>query len=282
VMAFCLLSGKKPFRGATEAEVTQAVQHGNPPMEGEVWEGVWQRAKEFVLRLLSPRPRDRPSAAEALRDPWITAAGFAPASRSPQISVSEEVLQSVRHFACESPANRAAAALLAYAEPAQAGADVELAEEQFRALDADGNGTLSLAELARPMHDALGVSDEECKRIFDGIDMVNDHEIERSEFLTAVRGVRLVHSEKAIRRAFDLCDRDQDGTISPAELISVLGPCFCGEPATRIFSEWDSSGKKAISFDQFVAVLGRLRDSGPSPVSGGAGALSEAEPLQAC
>jgi len=250
VMAFCLLTGHRPYGGTTEAEVMDAIQSGKLQTECEVWRGTRDSSRDFVLRLLELQPSEHP---------WLAKAASEPSGEVKTRTVSGEVLRSVRSFASESPANRAVAALLAYADGAPAGEDVDFVEEQFRMLDTDGNGTLSLAELMGPLREALGVSEEECQRIFDGIDVVNDHEIQRSEFLAAATFARLVHNESAIRRAFNRLDLDQDGQISVMELTAVLGQRFCGEPSSKIFREWDSNGDQAVSFEEFMAVLERLR-----------------------
>mmetsp|Transcript_132379 Transcript_132379/g.411522 ORF Transcript_132379/g.411522 Transcript_132379/m.411522 type:complete len:552 (-) Transcript_132379:106-1761(-) len=265
VMTCCLLTGKKPFHGSTEVEVMGAVMRGRLEMGSEEWSGVSELAKDFVRKLIRLCPAERLTASVALRHPWLANKAGRPAEIVVAEDVSEEVLQSVRDFALESPANRAATAMIVYADGLPAGEEVERVEAQFRKLDTDGNGTLSPAELTGPLQSALGVSREEGQRIFDSIDLVKDCEIERSEFLAAAACRKLLHSDAAIRKAFNRLDLDGNGTISLAELTAVLGRRFCGAPAMQIFQEWDSDGHEAISYDQFKAVLRKKRRSATTP-----------------
>mmetsp|Transcript_62074 Transcript_62074/g.144421 ORF Transcript_62074/g.144421 Transcript_62074/m.144421 type:complete len:566 (-) Transcript_62074:195-1892(-) len=259
VMTYCLICGHPPFQGGSEAEIMEAIRNGKLDLHGDVWMGISVAAKDFVMQLMNMCPNSRPDATTALRHSWLAGR----ARRKVQMSLSEEVevLESVAEFAYESPANRAATALVFFADGAATGEEVERVEAQFRRLDADGNGTLSPEELTGPLQSRLGVSQEEGQLIFEGIDIVKDCEIERSEFMAAAMGRTLSQRESSIRKAFDRLDLDRNGTISPAELTAVLGLRFCGAPASQIFKEWDSSGAEAISYDQFKAVLRRKRNS---------------------
>jgi len=267
VITCCLLTGQKPFSGNTEVEVTGAIMRGRLELDSEAWQGVSELAKEFIRKLIRLCPADRLTASAALRHPWLAAKAARPVEIVLPEEVSEEVLQTVRDFALESPAKRAAAALLVYADGVPTGEEFERAEAQFRKLDTDGNGTLSAAELTGPLQSTLGVSQEEGQQIFDSIDLVRDWEIERSEFMAAAMCKHLSSSESAIRKAFDCLDLDGNGTISPAELTTVIGRRFCGAPAIQIFREWDIDGREAISYDQFKAVLRKRRRPRTTPAA---------------
>ena len=72
VIAYLTLSGSQPYDGADAEQVYEAVASGgDPDMTAPIWEMVSPDGRSFVRSLLERDPRKRPSAAEALRDPWL-------------------------------------------------------------------------------------------------------------------------------------------------------------------------------------------------------------------
>lgn len=65
-----MLCGRFPFWGKTDIEYMQSLSRG-PCMEGEGWDEVTVQGKEFLLKLLAMDPKERLTAEEALRHPWI-------------------------------------------------------------------------------------------------------------------------------------------------------------------------------------------------------------------
>ena len=71
-LAYVLLSGVPCFDGDTDTEITDAVVKGEYDFDEELFEDVSQEAKDFIARLLVPDRKKRPSAAQALEDPWLS------------------------------------------------------------------------------------------------------------------------------------------------------------------------------------------------------------------
>jgi len=71
VIAYMLLSGKKPFWGRDSQTIIGKVMRGHYTFKGQCWENISDEAKEFVRSLLKLNPRSRPSAEEALHSPWF-------------------------------------------------------------------------------------------------------------------------------------------------------------------------------------------------------------------
>jgi len=112
----------------------------------------------------------------------------------------------------------------------------------------------------------LGITAERCRWVFDQLDLVGDRQIQRSEFLAAVLGARLLRSEAEIHKAFNCFDLAKDGKIHPAELVGVLGNTFCGKPTKDIFAQLDTNGDHVIDFNEFSVMVNDPRCSSPKNI----------------
>lgn len=206
VIAYSLLCGEPPFHASTERGVAEAIARADLSMESKVWSCVSESAKDFIRQLLQVDPAARPSAEKAMQHPWLTNStpsfSCGPQSCAP---LSATVLESVRRFAHESAVRRAAAALMVYSCGTPFHDDgVRMVEAQFRALDSDGNGTISVTELVEALKETLGVSQAEAAWIFRQLDLDGDLELHHSEFLAAAMGSHLLRCADTVREALKL------------------------------------------------------------------------------
>jgi serine/threonine protein kinase len=70
IIAYVLLCGELPFDTKNKAALASAQERG-PVFEGPRWQNVSPQAISLVCRMLSHDPSKRPSASEALKDPWL-------------------------------------------------------------------------------------------------------------------------------------------------------------------------------------------------------------------
>merc|ERR1719454_700313 len=254
-MAYTLLSGKLPFDGTDDTKLESAILEGDLQMNDDVWEGISEGAKNFIRELLNNNPAKRPTAEAALLMPWMASTSeiVVPASEGTQASLN--VLRCLEDFATENAVRRAAAAIAVCSQTDLKGEDVQLAENQFQSIDADENGSISEDELTKVLQLELGIPSEKCQWIFKQLDLNGDHEIQRSEFLAAVVGARLLCSSTEIDKAFKCFDFSRDGKIHKMELIGMLGDSFCGKPTNQIFSELDVNGDLVIDFHEFSSMV---------------------------
>jgi len=255
VIAYSLLCGTPPFHGRTEEQTAKAILKGEmAPMRGQVWSGVGDDAKAFVRQLLQVDPSNRPTAEVALQHPWLKATKSTDVTKAP-VELSRDVLERVRKFAHENELRRAVAALVVYSHGVPTGEDVDLLEAQFRALDVDGNGTISASELVQALHETLGIPREQGQWIFGRLDVDSDTQIHHTEFLAAAMGATLLRYKDTITEAFKQFDENQDGKIELGELKNVLGESFCGKPTETIFEELDTNGDHSIDINEFSAMV---------------------------
>ena len=94
VSLYLLLGGYPPFEGDTMQQVFSKVSTADVRFDGRVWGSVSTAAKLLIRRLLSKHPQNRPTAAQAMKDPWLmeqpSAAALTAAAAATQRSESFE------------------------------------------------------------------------------------------------------------------------------------------------------------------------------------------------
>lgn len=133
--------------------------------------------------------------------------------------------------------------------------ETRLLREVFRTLDKNGDGKLSLDELAS--HYSLTMGDEEAikeaKKIMKEVDTNNSGFIDYTEFLRASIDSRKILSNENLKIAFKMFDKDSSGTISAAELKLVLQGNMQIEDKvwTDIISIVDQNSDGEIDLEEF-------------------------------
>ncbi|KAF4676681.1 hypothetical protein FOL47_005632 [Perkinsus chesapeaki] len=254
VITYMLLSGMPPFSGSNEQAILRSVRVGKYNFSAPVWKSVSPEAKQFVVRLLTKDPTRRPSCSEALRDPWLQSA----AARKEMPPLDTSVLENLHRFAAAGTMKRAALGLIAMTMSMP---QVRELEEQFRALDKDGNGVITLEELTTALTEKLNMSKEEAQSVFRKLDVTGDHEIHYSgkvdadEFLAASLELHIADNESLILDAFRKMDRDGSGSISLENLRTILGEDYMGTRIEELLKECDINGDGQIQYEEFVALV---------------------------
>ena len=71
VITYIVLSGIPPFNGASDQEIMKRVKTGKFAFSDPCWKNISDQAKDFITQLLTMDINKRPSAADALKHPWI-------------------------------------------------------------------------------------------------------------------------------------------------------------------------------------------------------------------
>lgn len=72
VITYTLLCGYSPFRSENLQDLIDECSNTQVIFHERYWKDVSQDAKEFILRLLQPKPEDRWSSQQALAHPWLS------------------------------------------------------------------------------------------------------------------------------------------------------------------------------------------------------------------
>lgn len=89
------------------------------------------------------------------------------------------------------------------------------------------------------------------------MDMNKDGKIEYSEFIVAAMDEKTLLSEKRLKAAFDMFDKDKSGNISVDEIKKVLsfGKDIDEEMIKNIISQIDENNDGEIQFNEFSNMM---------------------------
>ncbi|KAK6127796.1 hypothetical protein DH2020_038505 [Rehmannia glutinosa] len=140
--------------------------------------------------------------------------------------------------------------------------DEQIAEfkEVFKLFDKDGDGSITSKELGTVLR-SLGQNptEAELQDMIKEADADLNGKIDFNEFLNLMAAqMKDTDSEEALREAFNLCDKDQNGFISAAELRQVmtnLGEKVTDEEVDEMIREADLDGDGQVSFEEFVILM---------------------------
>ena len=71
VLTFVLLGGYPPFHHDNQKELFRRIKNADYQFDPQYWDPVSDDAKDFIRKLLVPNPKNRLSAAQAMRHPWL-------------------------------------------------------------------------------------------------------------------------------------------------------------------------------------------------------------------
>lgn len=72
VTLYILLCGYEPFYGENDAKLIKANKEGKVEFPDDEWSTISLEGRDLVERMMKPNPKERISASEALKHPWIT------------------------------------------------------------------------------------------------------------------------------------------------------------------------------------------------------------------
>lgn len=196
IIVYTLLAGTTMYDGRDEQEILRKIQSGEHQFSPR-FPAHSALAKDFVKQLLAFDPESRPSAADALRHPWILE-HVRPKEQRP--SVDSSSVTNLCAFARASPRLQVA---LEAASLAITTEDREVARPSFQALAAEDTGTIARSRVRSLLVD--GGSDEtEVETVLEGLGMgQQDAELEYGKFVAAsLYAQRLDLGNELLRRAF--------------------------------------------------------------------------------
>ena len=178
VIAFLLLSGEVPFGGDNEEDILRRVGSGTEvAMDGPRWRHVSKGAKDLVRKLLERDVGARLTAVQALHHPWLRSAAHAASAQTPEGEgkgkgkgvgkaeggrdawgaddrvIDAASLASLHAFAKYGRMRKLAlrAVAGAVAGSLQGSALISDLRTQFKAMDKDGSGMISVEELRQAL-----------------------------------------------------------------------------------------------------------------------------------
>eukprot|EP00427_Karlodinium_veneficum_P025083 CAMPEP_0169112074 /NCGR_PEP_ID=MMETSP1015-20121227/27431_1 /TAXON_ID=342587 /ORGANISM="Karlodinium micrum, Strain CCMP2283" /LENGTH=531 /DNA_ID=CAMNT_0009174067 /DNA_START=52 /DNA_END=1647 /DNA_ORIENTATION=+ len=260
VIMYVLLCAYPPFHGESDSDVLAKVRRGNYSFKYVDWKGVTEDAKELIRLLLQKDARERCTAEQALSHFWIS--GTAPKADT-STSLDDGFVERLRDFQAANHFKKAALHVIA---GHMSHKQIKSLREAFIALDADGDGLLTMAEMQAGMtNSGFKEIPSDLQEIISQVDSNRSGVIDYTEFLAATISKKLYVQEDVCWKAFSVFDQNGDGMISKEELQKVLHDSTVEEElgAQRIevlMKEVDANGDGMIDFDEFMCMM-QISDS---------------------
>ena len=142
-------------------------------------------------------------------------------------------------------------------------------KSEFLALDENGDGTISTAELGkllREVKNKLNMKEKDIEKILYDFDQDGSGTIEINEFLIAMATkkdrdvvIKAFSNRSAIRKQFVKFDKNKDGFISTKEFKKCLETTtktkLTAEQIEKIMRNSDKNGDGRIDYDEFIVAM---------------------------
>jgi len=234
------------------------VRAGSFSFDDKVWNNISDNCKDFISKLLTYKPEERPTAAEALQHPWVVELSTVAVDESAAISA----LDNLKGFKADTTMKQATFAFIASQLLSKNERD-GLAKV-FKAFDKNGDGKLSMQEVKEGYLEHYGkvMSDEEVETMFNAVDTDRSGFIDYSEFVVAAMNENQLTTNEKLQAAFKMFDKDGSGIISPEEIKDVLSfggtNALSKEAIDAIVKQVDENGDGEISFEEFVDMMKKI------------------------
>jgi calcium-dependent protein kinase len=256
VILYIILCGYPPFSGDDDKEIIENVKKGDYIFDSD-WDGRSDAAKELIRKMLQMNPKKRISAADALKDPWITNNNTKPV-------LKQSVLENLFNFHVNSRFRHAIMTFMTSLLMSKA--EKEELMTAFQALDTDGNGVLTIDELKEGYKKIYPTFNEEeielaVQTVVNNIDVNGSGQIDFTEFVVASVNQHKLLTKNSIAKAFKLFDNDGDGNIDRKELKMVMGGVNLSDGEwDKLINQYDADQDGKISLDEFTNMLLEIAD----------------------
>jgi len=249
VIAFVLVAGFTPFsnssmsESAIEASIRSRKYQLKDQKRIDLWEAVSCEAKKFIDKLLTVEPAQRPTAAEALQDAWIT-------EYNTELEVAEShidpcIVDAMMSFPKTPPFKRACM----FASAGLVSVDNAKLIDAFIEMDQDRNRKISKSEFKKAMRDKAQCNQSDVEAAFTALDVNKSGKIGYSEFLAAMPlSQKLVLDKTALQQTFRRLDTDGSGFLTIDNLLETV--------PEELMDEMDLTPSIRISRTDFVDGFG--------------------------
>ena len=263
VILYILLCGSPPFYGKNEKEIFRKILDGNFTFRQKIWNKISTEAKNLVLKLLQVNPTKRISAQEALEDVWFQKNFKINTLENNQNTNSYNIfIKNITEFYAEQKLQQATLTFLVHNFAPKE--ELDELKKIFFAFDKNGDGKLSKEEFVKGLTknntnlNALLKTDGSIEGLLKNIDTDNNGYIGFEEFLIASINKEKILTEKNLKLAFDVFDRDKSGGISQNELKYILGEYNVNAKDNlwqKMIHEIDLNQDGQISYEEFHKMM---------------------------
>jgi calcium-dependent protein kinase len=215
---YTMLTGHPPFWGENYKDIFKLITTYKFDNSGLRWQAISVEARDLILKMMTPVPNDRLDATDALNHPW-----FQKAIRGDYDHLTlEDALLSLKNFHAGSRLKQAMHTF--FVKNLLTDTEINALEQQFKAFDKNGNGTLSREELIAGFREVKGIdfNEKEIDSLIKRVDLNGSGDIDYHEFILGAMTREKMLTDERLEQAFYLFDINGDNLISYQEIRSVL------------------------------------------------------------
>ena len=242
VIMYLLLCGKFPFSGKSEEEITKKILFGKLKFNSKQFENISESAKDLISKCLIRDKNKRISITQAIKHEFF--AGEIDINNIFEDEViTKNVLNNLKINSKQT--SKFYQIVLTYLSYNFADKEhLQKLRNIFYKIDLNMDGKLSKEELNKAYKDAgIEITKEELNKIIKFMDFDGNGYIEYEEFIRVTLPKEQLFTDVNLKNAFEMFDKDKNGTISMDEIIEVIG----------IDKELDKNAieelKKEVSYD---------------------------------
>ena len=262
VILYILLSGRPPFPGNADDEITNKIKLGKYNTKEDPWPSISSEAKDLIKHMLDLNHLSRYSAQKALGHKWFKKYKM----RERFTNVGSEKLRSsvenIKRFKSENKLQQAALAFLVHNSLHLD--EVKDIVKVFKNIDQNGDGRITREEMTIALGKIYNIADteEEVEEIFKNVDNDNNGYIEYEEYIRASIDKTTLLTDNILRYTFKYFDKDNSGEITADEIAKILfqgvDKSHSQKLTNELLSQFDVDSNASIDFDEFKKMMTKL------------------------
>ncbi|CAG9316574.1 CDPK1_18 [Blepharisma stoltei] len=249
VVLYIMLVGRPPFGGHKVNDIVASIKEGKLHLDKSHCQHLSGEAKDLLKKMLSVDPEARLSAQQVLEHQWIKSYNNDTISSIP---LTEEVFAHLIRHHSESKLSDALFSFVA--TQISDSAEDKILEEQFKAMDKNGDGRLTLEEIESGLKLLSPGTNVDPKKLFSEIDRDHSGFVGYTEFMMASRNWKKTVQKEELEKVFQSLDIGSDGQLALNDFKNSF-PGIDSSEWADFFKAADANQDGLISYEELKEYL---------------------------
>ena len=198
IIVYLMLTGKYAFEAKTGEDLYKKIKHDEIDMQPLIDSECSEEAKDFIVKCLKKKYTERMTTAECLEHAWINKFCIKKNSNL----LNNDTIDTLLDFANKNALQKE---IYYFIAKISSESDINKLKQFFNQLDVDNSGTLTIEEVEKAFKQIdIGITEEELKLIWEGLDFHKDGQVNYSEFLAAMVSSYNFQKEEKLWSVFNL------------------------------------------------------------------------------
>ena len=198
IIVYLMLTGKYAFQAKEGENLYEKIKNNEIDMEPLNESECSEEAKDFIVKCLKKNYQERMTTSQCLEHAWITKFCIKKNSNL----LNSETVDTLLGFANKNALQKEIYYFIAKISTKN---DLNKLKQFFNQLDVDNSGTLTIEEVENAFREIdIGITEDELKQIWEGLDFHKDGQVNYSEFLAAMVSSYNFQKEEKLWSVFNL------------------------------------------------------------------------------